>query len=70
VYVFVYKNGTFKQVTDNLSVADILAVTEGVLSIVRFHGKFQYLVNTGEALVWRPVPEATLLIAGDARLHH
>lgn len=69
MYLFVFVDGSVRQVFENLSQADLLAVRAKTLRVFRFGSKFQELV-VDDRLGWLAVPSASLLIASDVRLHH
>lgn len=68
LYVFI--DGTCKQVEDNISVADMLAVKQGLLKIVKWHkGQFVYLVQDESKLLWVPIKKGFTISCPDARVH-
>lgn len=69
MFLFVMADGTTKQVTENPSVLDILALQQGLLSIYRFCRHFQKLMVCREKLYWVNVPDAKILQTADARVH-
>ncbi len=70
MYLFIFVDGTFKQVNENLSVTDLVAVKSGLLKILRSHlNSFQALTFKQEKLVWSPVPEAKVLTLRESRIH-
>jgi hypothetical protein len=70
MYLYVWKTGAAKEVTENPSAADLLAVQQGMLMIFRFTGGcFLKLIVQSDKLLWQPVLSASILKSSDARLH-
>lgn len=70
MYLFIFLDGSSKQVTDNLSVADLLGVRERTLRIFRYRGEaFEQLVADECSLTWMPVKEARVVACKEIRFH-
>ncbi len=74
MYLIVYSDSVAKQVCDNLTVSDHLAASQRLISIFRFrHDGFEKLVfdktDSGNKVLWIPVPNARILSCADGRVH-
>lgn len=70
MYLFIYADRTCKQVTDNLSVGDLLAVRRGLLGVYRVReGRFEKLVPDERTITWVPVPESRVAFSEESRFH-
>lgn len=74
MFLYIFKDGTIKQVDENPSVADMLAVAMGILEIVTYDkdGKFfkkLSKVQNGEKYIWTELEEADTLICREGRVH-
>jgi len=70
--LYVFKDGTSKSVTENPSVADILAVSQGLLKIYKFdivNMRFLSLVKDLDSIEWVPVRDAKVVSHKDCRIH-
>ena len=69
MYLYLTKTGPAKQVEENPSTMDFMAVSQGLLKIFRFAEEFQELVFSSGKFHWIPVASAETLKTSDARLH-
>lgn len=73
MYLFVYADGSARQVIDNLSVADLLAVSVGTLRIFTYNfgdSKFYKVVLDENKLCKVPVLDSRVIQCEEGRLHH
>jgi len=68
MYLYVWPNGIAKQVRENPSVIDFLAVKQGTLFIFRFANGFHRLVFTSDSFLWIDVAEAARLTSAPREL--
>lgn len=70
MFLYLFRKDCIKQVTDNPSVADVIAVGLGGLMIIKFDGKsfLKMSVESGK-ITWTKVEEADILSCRDGRIH-
>lgn len=62
MYLLIFADKTVKQIADNLTIADILAIKQGTLTVLRFYNdNFQKLKIKSDKLVWTNLPQASRL---------
>ncbi len=70
MYLLIWRNNEAKFLIDNLSISDILAVRQKILSIFRIKGEaYQMLVADEKSLTWVPVKEARHIFAGNEKVN-
>lgn len=70
MYLYVFRDGKCRTVTENISPGDMLGVAERLLTIFRFfEGKFERIVKDETKFFWVPVPAAKPLFAGNESLN-
>jgi len=72
MYLFIFANGTIKSVADNITVADMLAVKQKLLKIVRFNLEkkvFQELVIDESKALWLTVKQSYDIICSSGKTH-
>jgi hypothetical protein len=71
MYLFIYHDGTCRQVTDNLTTADLLAIKTDTLRVYIFvDGQFYRIVIDENKICKVPIPEANIIKVDSNRLHH
>jgi hypothetical protein len=71
MYLFLFANGCVRQVHDNLSIADMLAIKDKTLRVYTIHDDTFMLVTIDEEKVcFVPVPESRIVQCQTGRLHH
>jgi hypothetical protein len=71
MYLYIFADGTVRQVHDNISVADLIALKQGLLRIFSVvNHKFVRIVLDKEKICLVPVRESEILLNKDGRLHH
>jgi hypothetical protein len=67
----IFANGCVRQVHDNLSVADMLAIKDKTLRVYTIHDNTFMLVTIDEEKIcFVPVPESHVIQCQTGRLHH
>lgn len=72
MYLFIFANGSIKKVDDNITVADMLAVKQKLLKIVRFNLEkkvFQELVIDESKALWLTVKQSYDIICSSGKTH-
>jgi hypothetical protein len=70
MYLLVLADRSARQVVDNLTVADLLAVAQGLAHVYRLHeARYETLVFDLGRPCWLPVRPARVAACPDARLH-
>lgn len=70
MYLYVWVDGSFATVHDNITAADLLGVQMKTLRVFRKVGEaYQCLVIDNEKLCWAPVQEARTVSTESYRLH-
>ena len=71
MYLFVFSDNQVRQITDNLSVTDYIAMLSGLLRVYRakIDGFVQIVIDNGK-LCEVNVTEATIIQGEAGRLHH
>jgi hypothetical protein len=68
--LYVFRDGTCRQVEDNPTTTDILGVVSGALSIFKGTDSGYYRLIVGKAkFSWQPIKEAKTFSCPDGRLH-
>jgi hypothetical protein len=71
MYLFIYIDGTVRQVHDNITVADLITVKAKKLTIITVvQDKFVRFVIDEDKLCPVPIPEAKIMRTKEMRLHH
>jgi hypothetical protein len=71
MYLFVYGDGRVRQVHDNLTVTDMLALKQGELKVFTCADNEFYQIVIDESKVCKvPVQESNILKVETERLHH
>lgn len=73
MYLFVWLDGRVRQVNDNLSIADHLAVKKRLLTVVRYDkekGVYTKLVHDNDRAYWVPILEGQDAISAEAKIHY
>lgn len=70
MYLFLFKDGSVRQVADNLTVVDILACKQGLLKIIRcVKQSFEKLLICDDGLKWKRVKKGNIFSIQDGRFH-
>jgi hypothetical protein len=73
MYLFIFPDRTLKQVSENLTIIDIMSVRTGCLSIVRSTAapaqRYDRLVIDNGKLCWVPVREAGVVGCQEGAIH-
>lgn len=69
MYLAVHPDGRSFTVEGNLTVADCLAASQGLVHFFRLGADVRRLVSDNGRMSWAPVRPATDLVAGEDRLH-
>lgn len=70
MYIFVWIDGTTRQVEENVTVADIMAVRMGTLKILRLKEKnLEQLMPDNETIHWVPVKSARSVSHKEYKFH-
>ncbi len=72
MYLFIWIDGKTRQVTDNLTIGDIMGVACGTLKILRMSpegNSFEMLVKDEQRMLWVPVPEAKKILSSEVGFH-
>jgi hypothetical protein len=68
MFLYVFKDGSFKQLADNPSVIDLLGVKSGLLNIFKTDGKtFKYFDKDFNC--WQDVEHCKMFSCKDGRVH-
>ena len=71
MYLFLYNDGQIKQVTDNLTKLDVMAIALGEVKVFTLlNKKFVRIVVDEGKLCKVPVAESRILKTNSERLHH
>jgi hypothetical protein len=71
MYLYLFADGTIRQVHDNITISDVLAIKEGLLRVFTIHNnKFVRIVVDEEKLCVIPVQESDVIQNKEGRLHH
>jgi hypothetical protein len=71
MYLFVFANGCVRQVHDNLSIGDMLAITDKTLRVYTvIDNKFVLVTIDEDKVCFIPVPESSVIQCQTGRLHH
>lgn len=67
--LYVFRDGTAKQVQDNPSVLDLLAVRQGGLSIYKYSDKQYLRLIFEDDFKWEQVENEKIISCSEGRLH-
>lgn len=71
MYLFVYLDGRTRQVHDNLSVQDFLAIKQKDVKVYTVKdNKFLEIIIDENKICFKPVAEARVLQSTEGRIHH
>jgi hypothetical protein len=71
MYLFVFSNGLVRQVEDNITIVDALAMKNNLLSVYSFKdGQFYQVVIEDNQFVYKEVEQAKIVQGESGRLHH
>jgi hypothetical protein len=71
MYLFIFADGKTRQVEDNLTILDLLAVKQNLLTIFCLReGRFHKVLMDEARLCYVPVHDSSLLISKEGRCHH
>lgn len=71
MFVFIFQDRSVSLVHDNITVADLMAVSLGVLTILKVRDdKVEVAVPCDKGLQWIQPPSASVLSVGDVRFHN
>lgn len=69
MYLFIWLDGQARQVKDNLTVDDYLAVAQRLISVYRIRKSFEKLVIDNGKACWVPVKESQVANGHPGRFH-
>lgn len=71
MFLYIFSDNSVRRVEENPTVVDLLAVSQGLLTIIKFDKRkgFLHLVKDESKLIWVPVKEAKMVSGEEGRLH-
>ncbi len=71
MFLYIFTDGQIKQVSENPTIVDLLAVSQSLLTIIKFDKKkgFFRLIKDESKLCWVPVKDAQVLTSETDRVH-